>query len=112
MSTPTEQTQHYVILGAGAAGTLLALELSKISYPIFRVTLIDNKEFHEFTPSIVNVLLQPTTGQMRSRLNTVCPKLSEMFKGTKVNLVKGVVESITAEEGKYYWTVFNLYTVY
>ncbi|KAJ9071737.1 hypothetical protein DSO57_1033992 [Entomophthora muscae] len=98
MSTQSDIPLHYVILGAGAAGTLLALELSKITSPSFRITLIDNKDFHEFTPSIINVLLQPTTAELRSRLNSICPLLAEMFKDTRVEVIKGVIKSVTTEE--------------
>lgn len=98
----TENTPTLVIIGAGAAGTLLGLELSTLLKKVkgLKVILIDNKDFSEFTPSIINVIMQPTPEAIHSRLKEICPKLETMFSGTGVTIIRGKVTEVTQKEVK------------
>lgn len=47
-----------VIVGGGFAGACVAQALE----PDFRVTLIDNKDYFEFTPSVLRTIVEPNHG--------------------------------------------------
>jgi len=49
--------KHLVIIGGGYAGTFTAMRLERE----FRVTMIDTKDYFEFTPSRLRSLVEPTT---------------------------------------------------
>jgi NADH dehydrogenase FAD-containing subunit len=48
--------KNIVIIGGGFAGSHAAKKLEKIQNPGFQVTLIDKKEYFEFTPSILKAI--------------------------------------------------------
>jgi NADH dehydrogenase FAD-containing subunit len=47
-----------VIVGGGFAGAYVAKALEDC----FRVTLVDNKDYFEFTPSVLRTIVEPNHG--------------------------------------------------
>lgn len=52
---PLESRKRVVIIGGGFAGTICAQKLEDF----FHVTLIDNKDYFEFTPSVLRTIVEP-----------------------------------------------------
>jgi len=75
-----------VIIGGGFAGSYAAQKLEKK----FSVTLIDNKDYFEFTPSVLRTLVEP------EHIKKIQVLHSHYLKRTK--LVRGNAEKITAEK--------------
>ncbi len=72
-----------VIIGGGFAGTNCAIKLERY----FEVTLIDNKEYFEFTPSVLRALIEP------DHLSKIQVMHKEYLKNA--NIVFGEVKSIS-----------------
>jgi len=53
---PLENRKHVVIIGGGFSGTYAAQALEDY----FHVTLIDNKDYFEFTPSVLRTIVEPS----------------------------------------------------
>jgi NADH dehydrogenase FAD-containing subunit len=53
---PLEERKKVVVVGGGFAGTGVAQNLE----PYFHVTLIDTKDYFEFTPSVLRTIVEPT----------------------------------------------------
>eukprot|EP01117_Protostelium_nocturnum_P004805 TRINITY_DN1744_c0_g1_i1.p1 TRINITY_DN1744_c0_g1~~TRINITY_DN1744_c0_g1_i1.p1 ORF type:complete len:424 (+),score=136.04 TRINITY_DN1744_c0_g1_i1:100-1371(+) len=63
--------KRLIVLGGGYAGTLIAMKLENE----FEVTLIDDKEYFEFTPSKLRALVFPSqTRRMRSNYSDFLPR--------------------------------------
>ncbi|GAM18659.1 hypothetical protein SAMD00019534_018340 [Acytostelium subglobosum LB1] len=54
--TAVEDRKRVVIVGGGFSGTMIAQKLEND----FQVTLIDTKDYFEFTPSILRTIVEPT----------------------------------------------------
>ncbi|KAF2074220.1 hypothetical protein CYY_004466 [Polysphondylium violaceum] len=54
--TPIEDRKRVVIIGGGFSGSIVAQKLEND----YQVTLIDTKDFFEFTPSILRTIVEPT----------------------------------------------------
>jgi NADH dehydrogenase FAD-containing subunit len=52
---PLENRKRVVIVGGGFSGTVAAQELEDY----FHVTIIDNKDYFEFTPSVLRTIVEP-----------------------------------------------------
>ena len=74
--------KELVIIGGGFAGTKIAGKLQKV----FKVTLIDNKDYFEFTPGILKSLVHP------ERLKSIEAHHKDYLKKTKV--IKDLVVAI------------------
>jgi len=81
-----------IILGGGFAGSYLAKKLEKK----FTVTLIDQKDYFEFTPSILKVLIEPEYAKKIQK------KYSDFLKDTNIviNKVKKVDEQFVYFDNK------------
>ncbi|KYR02147.1 putative apoptosis inducing factor [Tieghemostelium lacteum] len=53
--TPVEERKKVVIIGGGFSGSIIAQQLEND----FQVTLVDTKDFFEFTPSILRTIVDP-----------------------------------------------------
>ncbi len=75
--------KHVVIIGGGFAGSVVAQSLENT----FRVTLIDTKDYFEFTPGILRTLVEPEH----------CNNIQVLHKTylTKTTIIKGQVTHIT-----------------
>ncbi|KAI9294883.1 FAD/NAD(P)-binding domain-containing protein, partial [Neoconidiobolus thromboides FSU 785] len=65
-----------VILGGGAAGSILINELST---PSTEIIMIDQKEYHEYIPSIIDVLLRPKQEDFKKRLHQICIPFKQLI---------------------------------
>lgn len=54
----SQREREVVIVGGGFAGAYVAKALEDC----FRVTLVDNKDYFEFTPSVLRTIVEPNHG--------------------------------------------------
>lgn len=78
--------KRLVIIGGGFAGSFLAKKLEKK----FAVTLIDSKDYFEFTPSIIRTLVEPKHLKKIEILHTAYLK--------KAVVVRGMVTAVRSSE--------------
>ncbi|OBZ91294.1 Apoptosis-inducing factor 2 [Choanephora cucurbitarum] len=81
-----------VVLGGGAAGLLIAMELSNTEY--LSITLVDSKSFFEYTPGLCSVLYEATDRQFEKHFNEITFDYEPFLKSYQVDFVLGKVESI------------------
>src|SRR3989338_5693574 len=86
--------KHAVIIGGGFAGSLLARKLESF----FKVTLIDTKDYFEFTPGILRTIVEP------SHIRKIQVMHSHYLR--KARVIRGEVKEVTEKE------VFFLKRVY
>src|SRR3989344_1846822 len=79
-----EKQKRVVIIGGGFAGSLAARKLEKR----FSVTLIDTKDYFEFTPGILRTIINP------SHLSAIQAKHSSHLK--KSRIIIGEVKDVKA----------------
>ncbi len=87
--------KHIIIIGGGFAGAYCARKLEKN----FHVTLIDTKDYYEFTPGILRTIVEPQHVRKIQRLHT------HYLHKTKV--MRGMVTSITKKD-----VVFNGHKIF
>ncbi|KAI8079541.1 uncharacterized protein B0P05DRAFT_469870 [Gilbertella persicaria] len=85
-----------VILGGGAAGLLIAMELSNTKY--LDITLIDSKSFYEYTPGLCSVLYEDTDAKFEKHFNDITFDYKPFLKRLNVHFVHGKVESLKDEK--------------
>ncbi|CAO3652776.1 unnamed protein product [Mucor fragilis] len=94
------QTHHtkLVILGGGAAGIMIAMQLAKTKY--LEITLIDNKSFYEYTPALCSVLFEASDKAFEQHFNNITFDYAPYLANLNVKFVLGKIASI--KEGKVY----------
>ncbi len=89
---------NIVILGAGFAGVIAALKLSKkIGYQA-NITLIDRHDYHLFTTNLYEIAASEEELNTLAQLKkSITLPLAEIFLGHKVNVIKAEIREVNAE---------------
>lgn len=86
-----------LILGGGAAGSLAAMYLSKYTQLGFEITLVDCKDYFEYTPSIIAALLDE---KFPKKLEKITVEYTKLFEGYKIGFIKNKVIQLNKKYGK------------
>lgn len=77
-----KESKKVVIIGGGFAGALIARKLQSLSQSPFQVTFIDEKEYFEFTPSVLRTLTEPQHAKKIQVLHAAYLPRARIIQGT------------------------------
>ncbi|KAI8644240.1 hypothetical protein BD408DRAFT_441885 [Parasitella parasitica] len=93
---PQNNQTKLVILGGGAAGLMVAMQLAKTKY--LEITLIDSKSFYEYTPALCSVLFEPTDKAFERHFDSITFDYAPYLASLKIKFILGKIASV--KEGK------------
>ncbi|KAL1915841.1 uncharacterized protein VTP21DRAFT_6229 [Calcarisporiella thermophila] len=92
-------SKKLVIIGGGAAGLLLAKLLSSDSGRLgLEITLVDCKDFFEFTPAMCSVLYENTDEEFKKHFQNVTADYASVLAPLQVKFILGIVEELNTED--------------
>ncbi|CEP15901.1 hypothetical protein [Parasitella parasitica] len=93
---PQENQTKLVILGGGAAGLMIAMQLAKTKH--LEITLIDSKSFYEYTPALCSVLFEPTEKAFERHFDSITFDYAPYLANLNIKFILGKISAV--KEGK------------